>query len=96
MQHCQQCFHSVFVHLSPRRKKIYLPEQRETQREKDLTINLSPSVIVVLFDDTFLTFLERLNSLISPRGNFVTVHVILPTIIIKAVCNLMSHDSANA
>ena len=64
-------------------------------KKKDLKINLSQCVIVVLFDNTFLTLIECVDSLISPQRNFVHVHINISTLIIKAMCNLMSHNKAS-
>jgi len=77
------------------KKKQSLYEQIGN-RIKNLEIDLSHCVIVVLLDDAFFTLIKFIDCVICPPGNSMAVFIVQVTFIIKTMYNLMSHKHSNA
>ncbi len=60
-----------------------------------LKIDLRHCEVAILFDNALCAFVKRINCLISPPGNFISVLVKQSTIIVKAMCDLVPYDRSD-
>lgn len=69
---------------------------RSSVKSTDRHVHLRDRVVTVLIDDTLLLLIECGARCIRPPGHLITVFVERSTDTVEAVCDLMTHDRADA